>query len=109
MSSLNNLRMYPFKIYVSFAFLGVFLACGDTDPSKGFGILLEEGGKKFQINQQIGIGLKNTSGMEVDSVRYSLEGIPLVQHNGEIFGEVLFPAGQKHSQDTESGRNLDAV
>jgi len=84
MSSLNNLRMYPFKIYVSFAFLGVFLACGDTDPSKGFGILLEEGGKKFQINQQIGIGLKNTSGMEVDSVRYSLEGIPLEVRQEQI-------------------------
>ena len=84
MSLLKNARMYTLKISFSFIFLVTFLACGDTDPSRDFGILLEEGGKKFQMNQQVGIRLKNTSGRQVDSVRYTIGDMPLEAPQGKV-------------------------
>ncbi|WP_255444124.1 glutaminyl-peptide cyclotransferase [Robiginitalea sp. SC105] len=74
--------MTYWKISLSGLLLGLFLGCGGNDPSRDFAIELGEGGKKFTHNQEVSIGLRNTSGLEVDSVRYFLDGSPLALQDG---------------------------
>jgi glutamine cyclotransferase len=65
------------KIITATVGLTLFLACGDTDPTRNFSIDLEPGGKKFQAGQQVDIRIGNKSDQVVDSVRYFLDGNPL--------------------------------
>lgn len=72
------------KIIVTAGMLGTFLACGETDPAKEFRLLLGEEGNLFQVNSELGMQVKSTSGAPVDSVQYSLEGIPLPLREGRV-------------------------
>ena len=76
--------MYFLKTFLSISALAIFMACGDKDPSRNFGIRLEGDGKKFQINEEVGVRLNNKSGREVDSVRYTLNDLPLEYQQGKL-------------------------
>lgn len=84
MSILQNRPMSALKIIPVTVGLSLFLACGETDPARNFSIDLEQGGKKFQAGQQVGIRIENKSDQVVDSVRYFLDGDPLVGAEGYI-------------------------
>lgn len=66
------------------AFLNLFLACGETDPSKQFSLVLEEGKGKFTAGEQIGVRLENREGLAVDSLGYFLEGTPLKAQGNRV-------------------------
>ena len=76
--------MSALKIVAATAALSLFMACGETDPSRNFSFVLQEGGKKFQEGQQVNLEIKNKSDQMVDSVRYFLEDTPLSGVAGKV-------------------------
>ena len=80
---INTDAMDLLKIILTCSFLGFFLACGDTDPAKDFGIVLE-GGTNVQVNEEVGIRVKSTSGQVIDSIVYSIDGIRHPAVSGRI-------------------------
>jgi glutamine cyclotransferase len=76
-AELKNKQMSLWKTSVAVAFLNLFLACGETDPSRQFSLVLEEGGGKYTAGAQVGVRLENREGLAVDSLGYFLDGTPL--------------------------------
>lgn len=66
------------------SFLVFFLACGDDDPSRGFRLDTEPGGKRFQVKTELKAAIQNRSGREADSVHYFLGQQRLPERNGRL-------------------------
>ncbi len=71
-------------------FLVFFLACGDDDPSRGFRLDTEPGGKRFQVGNTIAVSVKNRTDREADSVSYFLD----EQRLDNVQGRLTLQAGR---------------
>ena len=72
------------KLLSLYGFLLFFLGCGgDSDQSKLFSIQLENK-NKLQVNQEIGVAIKNRKDIEIDEVQYFIDDQQLPFKNGKI-------------------------
>ncbi len=76
--------MAYWKLSLSGLLLGMFLACGGEDPSRGLAIELGKSGKKFTRNEAVAAGVANPEGHPVDSVAYFLDGVRLGHDGGKV-------------------------
>ena len=72
------------KISTSLLFLLFFMACGNEDLSRQFTIKFDQSGKSFKHGEYLGISIRNSSGKEIDSVAYLLDGNPLQVNEGKV-------------------------
>ena len=71
------------KLFFATTALLFFLACGGTpDPAKHFSIQLEN--KSRQLNQQVGVALKNKKDIEISDLQYYMDGKELAIENGKL-------------------------
>ena len=78
MHILNSIKMSSV-----FGILGMFLACGETDPSRNFSIVVDNA-NALHANARLDVRLDNKTGAPVDSVRYLLDGLELPAEDGKI-------------------------
>lgn len=71
------------KLFFATTALLFFLACGgNPDPAKHFSIQLEN--KSIQLNQQVGVALKNKKDIEISNLQYLIDGKEMPLTNGKL-------------------------